>query len=196
MGRRRGFDVDEALDAAVDEFWEHGFEATSVQTLCRAMGVQPGSVYAAFGSKRDVFLRALRHYTSTVSAEAVERVNAAPSGIQGLRAYFDHLVDAMVDGKRGWGCLITNSLVEFAERDPELAGMFHLHLSTLRGAFAAALARARAEGELRPGAGPEAAALLVAVVQGMNVMARSRPGRAALQAVADSALAGLAATAE
>jgi TetR/AcrR family transcriptional repressor of nem operon len=193
MGRIRGFDVEDALDVALDMFWQQGYDGTPVQALCQAMGLQPGSVYAAFGSKRDLFVAALRRYIETVSAEAVDRINGAPSGLQGLREYFDHLVDAMVDGKRAWGCLITNSLVEFAARDLELAGMFQLHLARLQTSFAAALARARADGELRPGAGLESAGLLVAVVQGMNVMAKSRPGRRALQEVVDAALAGLAA---
>jgi TetR/AcrR family transcriptional regulator, transcriptional repressor for nem operon len=97
----------------------------------------------------------------------------------------------MVDGRRRWGCLVTNSLVEFAERDPELAGVFGLHLANLESAFEAALTRAQAAGELRDGAGPEQARLLVAVVQGMNVVAKARPGRAALRAIADAALDGL-----
>lgn len=193
MGRTRGFDIGETLDVALDLFWERGYEGTAVQALCRATGLQPGSVYAAFGSKRDLFAAALRRYAETVSAEAVERINGAPSGLEGLRRYFAHLVDAMVDGKRARGCLITNSLVEFAARDPELATMFQVHLARLQTSFAAALTRARSDGELRPGAGPESAGLLVAVVQGMNVMAKSRPGRQALQDVADAALAGLAA---
>ena len=193
MGRVRGFDVEEALDVAVELFWQQGYEGTPIQALCHAMSLQPGSVYAAFGSKRNLFVSALRRYAGTVSAEAVDRINSAPSGLQGLRDYFGHLVDAMVDGKRARGCLVTNSLVEFATRDPELAGMFQLHLARLQTSFAAALARARAEGELRPGAGPESAGMLVAVVQGMNVMAKSHPGRRALQDVAEATLAGLAA---
>ncbi|GAY10443.1 TetR/AcrR family transcriptional regulator [Pseudonocardia sp. N23] len=191
MGRTRQFDVDDALDAALRTFWENGFEASSMQTLCEAMRVQPGSAYAAFGPKRDLFTAALRRYTETVSAEAVRRITAPASGAQGLRDYLDHLIDAMVDGDRRWGCLITNSLVEFAERDPELTGMVGLHLANLRAAFESALTRAAAAGELRPGAGPGSADLLVAVVQGMNVLARSRPGRDRLRAVADAALAGL-----
>ena len=194
VGRSRRFDVEEALDVALEMFWQQGYDGTPVQALCRAMDLQPGSVYAAFGSKRDLFVAAVRRYIETVSAEAVDRVNGAPSGLQGLREYFAYLVDAMVDGKRVWGCLVTNSLVEFAARDPELAGMFQLHLARLQTSFAAALARARADGELRPGAGPEAAGMLVAVVQGMNVMAKSRPGRQVLQNVVDAAVAGLAAT--
>lgn len=176
---------------ALDRFWQRGFDATSIQDLCAAMDVQPGSVYAAFGSKRGLFVAAVRRYMETVSAEAVERINSAPSGVRGLRDYFGHLVDAMVDGRRRWGCLVTNSLVELTEHDAELAAMFQQHLANLRTSFAGALARARAEGGLRPGVGPESAHLLVAVVQGMNVLAKTRPGREALQAVADAALAGL-----
>ncbi|HEX7162059.1 MAG TPA: TetR/AcrR family transcriptional regulator [Trebonia sp.] len=194
VGRVRRFDVGEALDVALEMFWQRGYDGTPIQALCHAMDLQPGSVYAAFGSKRELFVAALRRYIETVSAEAVDRINGASSGLQGLRDYFGHLVDAMVDGKRARGCLITNSLVEFAARDPELAGMFQLHLARLQTSFAAALARARADGELRPGAGPESAGMLVAVVQGMNVIAKSRPGRQALQDVVDATLAGLAAT--
>jgi len=168
MGRVRGFDIEEALDVALELFWQQGYEGTPIHALCRAMSLQPGSVYAAW-------------------------INGAPSGLQGLREYFDHLVDAMVDGKRARGCLITNSLVEFAARDPELAAMFQVHLARLQTSFAAALARARADGQLRPGIGPESAGMLVAVVQGMNVMAKGRPGRRALQDVVEATLAGLAA---
>lgn len=192
MGRTRQFDVDDALDAALRTFWEHGFEASSMHTLCEAMRVQPGSAYAAFGPKRDLFTAAVRRYTATVSAEAVRRITTPASGLQGLRDYFDHLIEAMVDGDRRWGCLITNSLVEFAGRDLELAGLFGLHLANLRAAFESALARAAAADELRPGAGPDAATMLVAVVQGMNVLAKTRPGRRPLRAVADAAIAGLA----
>jgi TetR/AcrR family transcriptional regulator, transcriptional repressor for nem operon len=191
MGRARTFDVEEVLDMALEMFWQRGFDGTSIQALCEVTNLQPGSVYAAFGSKRDLFVAAVRRYIETVSAEAVDRVNGAPSGLQGLREYFAHLIDAMVDGKRRWGCLITNSLVELAAHDPDLAGVFQLHLAHLQTSFAAALARARAEGELRPGVGPEAAGMLVALVQGMNVMAKGRPGRRALQGVVDAALAGL-----
>jgi TetR/AcrR family transcriptional repressor of nem operon len=191
MGRNRTFDIDEALGSALRAFWAHGYDATSMQDLCRAMRIQPGSVYATFGSKRDLFLTALRRYAETVSAEAVARVTDAPSGLQGLRDYFTHLIDAMVDGERRWGCLITNSLVEFATRDPELADLLTTHLANLRAAFATALTRAAADGELRPGVDASSADLLVAVVQGMNVLAKSQPGRPALTTVSDSALAAL-----
>jgi len=192
MGRSREFDTDAALDGALRTFWQQGYEGTPMQDLCRAMALNPGSIYAAFGSKRGLFVEALKRYAETVSAEAMRRINGAPSGLDGIRRYFAHLIDAMMDGDRKFGCLITNSLVEFARDDPELASMFDLHLARLETTFAAALARARADGEIRSSAGPEVARFLVTLVQGMNVLAKAKPDRRTLEGIVDTALAGLA----
>lgn len=195
MARQRSFAVEAVLDAAMGQFWQHGYEATSVADLCSAMSLKPGSVYAAFGDKRGLFTQCLKRYAETISSHAIERINASPSGLAGLRDYFAQLVDAMVEGRRRQGCLLTNTVVELGTSDADLSALFQAHFARLETAFAAALARARAAGELRPGAGPQDAPLLVAVVQGMNVMAKTQPGRAVLQRVVDGALQGLAAAA-
>lgn len=192
MGRSREFDTDAALDGALRTFWQQGYESTPMQDLCSAMALNPGSIYAAFGSKRGLFVEALKRYAETVSAEAMRRINGAPSGLDGIRSYFAHLIDAMVDGDRKFGCLITNSLVEFARNDSELAGMFDLHLARLETTFAAALARARTDGEIRSDAGRDVARFLVTLVQGMNVLAKTKPDRRTLEGIVDTALAGLA----
>jgi TetR/AcrR family transcriptional regulator, transcriptional repressor for nem operon len=193
MGRTREFDEESVLDSALDLFWRRGYEASSMSDLCEAMGLRAGSVYSAFGDKRGLFVRCLRRYAETVSAQALQCIHTGSSGLQGIRTYFANLVDAMVDGRRRWGCLLTNSVVEFAASDPELATIFEVHFSRLETAFAAALARAQAAGELRSGAGPHDAALLVAVVQGMNVLAKTHPGRPTLQRIASEAITGLTA---
>ena len=87
-----------------------------------------------------------------------------------------HLVDAIVDGKRARGCLITKSLVDCRAR-PRTGRPIPVAPRPPPDQLAAALARARADGELRPGAGPETAGMLVAVVQGMAVMAKGRAAR-------------------
>jgi TetR/AcrR family transcriptional repressor of nem operon len=109
----------------------------------------------------------------------------------GIRAYFDHLVDAIVDGKRRWGCLVTNALAELAQRDPEIAARIGAHLGRVDAAFQSALARARSEGSLAEGAGPEKSAYLLCLLQGLNVLAKTRPPRKVLREIVDTALAGL-----
>ncbi|ADV84368.1 TetR/AcrR family transcriptional regulator [Terriglobus saanensis] len=64
MARTKEFDQEEALDAAMHLFWEHGYEATSIQELVEATGVQRQSLYDTFGSKHELFLQSLMRYQS------------------------------------------------------------------------------------------------------------------------------------
>ncbi len=188
MARPKQFDPEMALDLAVDTFWESGFEATSIEMLCRNLKLNPGSLYGAYGDKRALFVAILDRYVEKVSREAIDRIAGNPSGIAGIRAYFDFLIEAILDGKRRWGCLITNSLIELAAREPEIGVKVELHFARLETAFASAIARARAAGELGPGIGPEVAPYLVCVVQGLNVLARTKPTRTRLKGIIAAAL--------
>jgi TetR/AcrR family transcriptional repressor of nem operon len=191
MARPKEFDEATVLDEAVDAFWERGFDGTVVQDLCAAMGLNPGSLYGTFGDKRALFLAALDRYVDTVSRQAIERIGGGHSGLTGIRSYFDHLIAAMLDGKRRWGCLITNSAAELALHDPDVAARVKLQLARIESAFASALARAQAAGELAEGAGPHGAAFLVCLVQGLNILAKIKPERRALEGVVEVALKAL-----
>ena len=192
MGRTRSFNTEDVLDKATDVFWERGYEGAGMQELCRATGLNPGSLYAAFGDKRGLFIESLLRYMRVVSHQAIERLNGNPSGLAGMRDYFDNLVSAMVDGKRKWGCLVTNAMVEFAMDDAEIAEAFRLHFARLEAAFAGAIERARRDGELPPEASSaEGAAFLVCIVQGLNVLAKTQPGRPHLATVVRVAIGAL-----
>ena len=192
MSRPREFNTDLALDAAVETFWRNGYEATQVQALCRAMKLNPGSLYSAFGDKRELFLLALDRYMETISREAIARINGEESGLGGIVAYFTQLIGAIVDGKKKWGCLITNSLIELSVAEPAIKAKVELHFARLEAAFAVALARAQASGELRKGVGPEAAEFLVCAVQGLNVFAKTKPSRQRLEHIMWTALSAVA----
>ena len=77
-GRPPSFDRDAALHAAMLLFWRHGYEATSLRDLTRAMGVTPPSLYAAFGDKKALFRAAVRRYVGEPAA-ADALVDAAPT---------------------------------------------------------------------------------------------------------------------
>lgn len=188
MGRPRQFDAERTLDVAVDTFWECGFDATSVEKLCRNLKLNPGSLYGAYGDKRALFTAALERYIDKVSSEAIERIAGNSSGVAGIRAYFEFLIDAIIDGKRRWGCLLTNSLVELASRDPEVSARVAIHFARLETAFASALARSRANGELRHDVDAEMAPYLVCIVQGLNVLARTKPTKEKLKSIVNVAL--------
>ena len=195
MARPKEFDQSAALDRAMDTFWQRGYDGTAVQDLCSAMDLNPGSLYGAFGDKRALFLAALDRYMETVSTLAIGCIGSAPSGMGGLRAFFGELIAGMTGGKRKWGCLVTNSAAELSLRDPEVAEKVQRHFARVTAVFAGALARAQAAGELAEGAGPQSAPYLVCLLQGLNVLAKTRPPKKDLEHIVAVALAGLSARA-
>ena len=112
MARPRNFDPDLVLDHAVTTFWQNGYDATGVEALCHVTKLGPGSLYAAFGGKRDLFLAALDRYRDQVSVDAIRRISSPASGMTGIRAYFANLVEAIAEGRRRRGCSD-----QFADRD-------------------------------------------------------------------------------
>lgn len=193
MARPRNFDPTVVLDKAVKEFWQRGFDATGVETLCESMNLGAGSLYSAFGGKRELFLAALDRYMDQVSKDAIQRITAPSSGLEGIRNYFANLVDAIAQGRRRRGCLLTNSLIELGERDPAVSEKIMLNLARLETAFAAALTRASAAGEINPEPGAKAAGYLVCVVQGLNVLANTQPNRQVLEQIVASTISSLTA---
>jgi len=190
MGQVKQFDPAERLDLAVDAFWQNGFDGSAMQALCKAMGLFPGSLYGTYGDKRQLFLRAVERYMATVSAEAIETLGQ-DDGLAALRGYFDGLIDGIIDGKRRWGCLVTNTMVELAQREPEIAAMVEQHLARLEAGLAGAIDRARRAGEIPADTPLDTASFLVCVVQGLNVLAKTKPSRERLEHIVTTALAAL-----
>jgi TetR/AcrR family transcriptional repressor of nem operon len=191
MGQTKQFDPAERLDLAVDAFWQNGFDGSAMPALCRAMGLFPGSLYGTYGDKRQLFLQAVERYMATVSADAIETLGQDSSGLTALRRYFAQLIDGIVEGKRRWGCLVTNTIVELAQREPAIATMVDLHLARLETALAGAIARARQAGEIPVDTSLDDAGFLVCMVQGLNVLAKTKPSRDRLERVVSTALSAL-----
>ena len=189
-GRPLSFDRDAALLSAMHLFWRHGYEATSVADLTRAMGITPPSLYAAFGDKRRLFLEAVHRYLGGL--EAVERSIAdAASAHDAAR---DLLVAAAL-GDTGTdtppGCLLASSLVTSS---PEADAVREALAEIRRGieaALRARIARDISEGLLPAGSDAEMlAGHVFAVVQGMSTLAKDGAGRDKLMGIAEAAMAG------
>jgi TetR/AcrR family transcriptional repressor of nem operon len=132
VGRPRGFDEDVALAAALDLFWRQGFEATSLDDLTRATGLNRSSFYGCFGSKRGVLLRALTRYADNALSTLAERAAEHPDPRAALKA----MVAAIADPKGGpRGCLMVNCITELAPQDAEIAALGRRHIERIAAAF-------------------------------------------------------------
>ena len=188
-GRPRSFDMEAAVERAMGVFWSRGYHATALPDLLRATKLSRGSLYAAFGDKRSLFLRALDRYI----ADAVTRmdVELAPrrEPIDALRAYLAGYVDRTSGANGRRGCLLVATAMELAGQDAEIGRRVAGFFKAMEGMVAAALSRAKIAGRLADGVEPSSAArILVCFVEGLRVVGKTAPPRITSQATADALL--------
>lgn len=187
-GRPRGFDTKEALERATRVFWEQGYEGASLTELTAAMGISRTSMYAAFGSKEDLFRRALERYTDGPAAYGAESL-LQPTARQVAAAFLAGSAHATTRPGFPAGCLGVQGALAAgaASRDARdtLTAWRGEGMSRLRDRFQ----RAVEEGDLPPGTDPGLLARYVmTVANGIAVQAAGGAARADLQQVADAAL--------
>lgn len=176
--------MERVLEQATLVFWTRGFKHTSLEDLCGVTGLNRSSVYAAFGSKRDLYLRVLSRYEDRSAARIEEALAGRPIRA-GLTDFLDGLIDAIVEGPGRRGCFIGNCAAELARLDRTAAARVRRSLARIEGCFHAALDRAKRRGELPPRADPRALARFITIgVQGLRVYGKAHADRATLQGVA------------
>src|SRR5437879_10594894 len=129
-GRPRSFDTEAAVERAMGVFWSRGYHATALPDLLRATKLSRGSLYAAFGDKHSLFLRALDRYI----ADALTRmdVELAPRKVPvaGLRAYLAGYVERASGAHGRRGCLLVATAMELAGHDAEVGGRLAIFFKT------------------------------------------------------------------
>jgi TetR/AcrR family transcriptional repressor of nem operon len=157
-------------------FWSRGYHATALPDLLRATKLSRGSLYAAFGDKHSLFLRALDRYI----ADGLTRmdIELAPhrEPVDGLRAYLAGYVDRMSGANGRRGCLLVATAMEPAGQDVEVGRRVAGYFKTMEGKVAATLCRAKTAGRLADGVEPSSAALIVVCfLWGLRVVAKTAP---------------------
>ncbi|KNB49760.1 TetR/AcrR family transcriptional regulator [Streptomyces caatingaensis] len=190
MGRTKQFDPDAALRSALELFWRKGYEATSLQDLVDHLGVNRGSIYATFGSKHALYLRALDRYCETKGDVAMGVLSRPGSALSAVRDLIRLYAAESLDDPDRKGCLVTNTAVELGPHDPRAGRRVEAALTELETSLAGALVRAREQGELGEGADPRALArFLVTFLQGLRVVGKTADARRRLDDAVESALA-------
>ena len=191
IGRPKQFDRHEAVERAMEVFWTYGYEATSVQDLLDAMGINRGSMYDTFGDKHALFTAAIEQYGRTVTSNLERMLEGPGSPLGNIRKVLRRMADPAGDAKCR-GCLATNSVMELAPHDPQVVEAVKALLRRVEKAFQHALERAVEVGELDADADTQALArFLACTLQGLVVIGKASASRAAVKDVVNVTLSAL-----
>lgn len=188
MARPREFDEATVLEAAMNCFWAQGYELTSVRELAKRMGITGASLYNAFGDKRSLYRQVLGHYLEQTVRERVARLERLLP-FPAIRTFFDEIVERSVTDKQRRGCMLVNSALELAPYDPEFQKLVAQEMIFIEAFFRRCIEAGQKDGTIsaiRPAA--ELAKLLLSVLLGIRVLARTRPQRAVLEDAAKGVL--------
>jgi AcrR family transcriptional regulator len=190
-GRPRGFDRAAALRLAMEAFWEHGYEGTSIGDLTTRMGIRPPSLYAAFGSKEALFREAVALYEGMEGEPPMRALHGEPNAIAGIEAMLRANVRSYTAPGRPKGCMVVLAATTYT---PSTEGIRDFLAELRRSGTAAVqerLARGQADGDVPSGADTGALAAYVMSVQyGLSLHARDGATREELDTVVDCVLAG------
>ncbi|MFJ3334106.1 TetR/AcrR family transcriptional regulator [Streptomyces sp. NPDC086766] len=187
-GRPRSFDRETALQKAVLAFWEHGYEATSVSDLTRAMGIGTPSLYAAFGDKRALFAEAVRAYAERYGSFGDRALAEEPTARAAVARTLREAAAAYTAPGRPRGCLVVHAATNCTT--PEVAESLRERRNASIAAFERRMEAGVAAGELPAATDVGSLARYVgAVVQGMSQQARDGASREELEALAEIAMA-------
>jgi TetR/AcrR family transcriptional repressor of nem operon len=187
MARPKGFEEENAVDAAIAVFREHGYEGTSAQMLVDAMGIGRQSLYNTFGDKWGIYRAAVRRY-GLCEIDAHRAALASRSkAVDGIRAMLDRVVDEAEQG-----CLGVGSIVEFGQTNPELVELRAASGGALRALFVRSVEQGQREDDIAADLDPaEIATFLIAAIAGIRIAARGGAAAAHLARLVDLALRAL-----
>jgi AcrR family transcriptional regulator len=191
-GRPPAFDRETVLAAARDTFWKHGYDGSSIADLTAAMGITPQSLYAAFGSKAELYRETLDQYRRMPRPEPGNPFLDKLDTVTAFERFLTNSAKIFTAPEHPKGCMISTAVLNCAEENEPIAHhVASMRLQTLD-IFTARIERGIAEGDMRSDADARSLArFLGAILQGMSVQARDGATTDELLALLSHALSEL-----
>src|SRR5450830_613210 len=191
-GRPREFDMDAVTMAAARVFWEQGYHATSIESLCNATGVLRGSLYGAIGDKHGLLIAAFNQYAEGAVSRLKQQLTSDLPPRDALRQALLHYTRVAAELNGRHGCFITNATLELLPDDDVLRPYIETTLQRIAGLLAAAVVRGQQAGAFKADLNEKAAGnFLLCIVQGLRVLGKSDLNRTELVAIVDMAMRAL-----
>lgn len=191
MGRPLQFDKNLALEKAIETFWSKGYTATSLGDLLRSMNLSKSSFYQSFISKQHLFEMGICHYRKVITDQMREGLAEAASGRAYIEANLETIATAAASGRRN-GCLLMNTISEFAQQDPDIAALVRQGIEQIESIFLKAVRQGQSDGTISGRKNAESLArYLVSSRSGLNIMAKAGATPTELRTVIGTVLSAL-----
>ena len=184
MARPREFEEGVVLDAAMECFWNRGYEATSMRDLVDKTGITGASLYNAFGDKRAIYQRALDRYVEGSVAARLARCEELPP-LEAIVAFFDDIVSRSVEDRSRKGCMLVNAALDVAPHDDEFQRIVAEVMTRIELFFRDCVQKGAITSTM---SAEELGRHLLGVLLGVRVLARVRPDRILLEGVVRPAI--------
>jgi TetR/AcrR family transcriptional repressor of nem operon len=192
MGRPAAFDRDAVLDAAMHAFWLNGFEATSIQDLVDATGLNRGSLYNEFEDKAGLFKAVVKRYAEISPTRVLVEAAATAPPRETIENFFAAIVRRARDDKENKGCLITNTAAELCARDKHIGEWVGGMIKRTEDALTELVRRGQKDGSITHDKPARTLArFLLSGIEGIIVLSKTGMNARALRDVADVTLSAL-----
>ena len=189
MGRPQAFDHEQVLESAMQLFWKQGYATTSVKDLTNATQLQPGSLYAAFKNKRNLFIQSLDHYFEALYEGVYQVLGSEEAPLVRIRQFFDYFLNLRKQDEDMKSCLLVNTLLELPPEDEEINQRVSEMFEQIEQLFVTVLKEAQRNGSLANGARPESIAkMLMSGIFGLQVYNRMQKDKDSLRQIVNNLL--------
>jgi len=189
MPWEKSFDSDEILDRAAKVFWAKGYEGASMAELIEATGINKGSVYNAFGTKKNLFTQALLKYDRDQRRAALIELTAMNAPVAAIQALFEGLVAQSLADTERKGCFLVNTALDLPNHDQDTEETVKAALSEFEQFFERQIELGHKTGAIPESVDPKLTAkVLLSLVVGLRVLARGVYDEDSLKALSDQAL--------
>jgi AcrR family transcriptional regulator len=189
-GRPREFDLDAAVETAMQVFWRKGYEPTTMSDLVEAIGINRASLYAAFGDKETLFLLVLDRYRKAFSQRPVAALTEIADPREAIETFLLRTAEHLADERLPRGCLFANSILESPSGSERICRTIANGIADLEDAIYQVFQRGQREGQLGPGADCRALSRFYAgVAQGMALIAKVSADRSSIYDIARTSMA-------
>ena len=182
MARPREFDEAAVLDAAIERFWQRGYEATSVRDLADEMNIAGASLYNAFGDKRSLYERALNRYLDQTFRERIRRLEPRLPPREAIVAFLQEIIKRSITDRQRRGCMLVNSAIESAPHDSKFLEIVATFLDEVESFFFRCVSNGQRNGSItKAHSAEDLSKSLLGILLGIRVLARVRPERKLLE---------------